>query len=546
MFKLKKMLTGILSAVMLVTCSMSAMATEAVGTAQTYSIEVTNKDAGHIYEVYQIFTGDLSVNESNQKVLSNVEFGTGVDPAKLTSLGEDAAAVAKAISEAQDTKALQPALYEALTTVYGTLTQSETVNSESLYTYSISGLPAGYYLVKDKDDSLGDADTAYTTMILQVVGDVSVKAKSDSPEVIKKVVEETYTQDNGFGTGYNDVADYDIGDTIPFELIGSVIPKATVDTYDTYAYEFHDTQSEGLTFDPDSVKVYVAVDGTISDSMAELGSDLYNVTLEGNNLTVTMDIKAEGIYSLLTDSSRMVVRYTSKLNAEAVIGLPGNPNEVYLQYSNNPYDNTSKGKTPTDKVIVFTFELDTLKYDGSSADLTKPDPLKGAEFKLLKKNNAGNLTDVATFADGKLIAFVTPELAEDGTITNGDVLVSGDDGYFVLAGLDEGTYYLREVKAPEGFNLLTTDVKIVVDANCVNTQDWDGTPENALTGFADQVEGIKQNLENGKGVEVWVENNRGAVLPSTGGVGTTIFYVVGGVLIVAAIAFFVLRRKNQE
>ncbi len=557
MLRFKKLLTGLLSAALLVTTGMSAFAAENIGTpARTYTIEVTNKDAGHTYEVYQIFTGDLSVDKDGNKVLSNVEFGANVDVDKVKAefLGvETADDLAKYLEGVADVEGTYNQFKNVITTPYGTLTQSATVNADDLYSYTLSGLPAGYYLVKDKDGSLVDADgnpmdTAYTKMILQVVGDVTIAAKSESPSVLKKVVEETYKQDAGFGYGYNDVADYDIGDTIPFELIGSTVNVETIKDYTDYNYEFHDSQSEGLTFDKDSFKVYVAVSGKIDDNMVEVDPSLYTVTFSNNDhdMMVAMDLKNDYFLNTLTTTSRIVVRYTSKLNANAVIGLPGNPNEVYLEYSNSPYDNDSKGRTPKDKVIVFTYRLDTLKYDGASKDKEEVDPLKGAEFKLLKKDG-NTVTEVAEITDGKISAWVAAEFDEDGNLTNGSILVSGDDGFFKVAGLDEGTYYLREVKAPEGFNLLTSDVKIVVDADCVNTQDWDGTPEEALKGFNDQAENIKKAIDDSAkpGVEVWVENNRGVILPSTGGIGTTIFYIVGGVLIVSAIAFFALRRKNQ-
>ncbi|MCR5033529.1 MAG: hypothetical protein K6A92_11805, partial [Lachnospiraceae bacterium] len=154
--KMKKLLTGILAAAMLLTSGMSAFAAESNPTpAQTYSIEVTNKDAGHTYEVYQIFTGDLSVDEKGTKTLSNVAFGSSVDPDKLTSLGKDATEVAKKIEESKDNlESIRPTLCAALTTPVTTLTKSENTNADGKFAYTASGLAAGYYLIKDKDDSL--------------------------------------------------------------------------------------------------------------------------------------------------------------------------------------------------------------------------------------------------------------------------------------------------------------------------------------------------------------------------------------------------------
>lgn len=185
------------------------------------------------------------------------------------------------------------------------------------------------------------------------------------------------------------------------------------------------------------------------------------------------------------------------------------------------------------KVVVFTYELDTTKVDGT--DTTKV--LKDAEFKLYRKNSS-NTNEYVKVEDGKV----------KGWTTNADeasVLKSGNDGKFVVKGLDDGTYYLKETKAPSEYNLLASDIKLEIKATTTNGQNWNGTDE-ALTAIEIKVnDGNTTSGTNGT-VSTTVENNKGSVLPSTGGIGTTIFYVIGGILMVGAGVILVSRRRRSK
>ncbi len=349
--------------------------------------------------------------------------------------------------------------------------------------------------------------------------------KSATPTVEKKVQENAkYTADAGYGAGYNDVADYNIGDTVPFELIGTL--PSNYDSYSTYNYVFHDTSSAGLTIDSSSVKVFA---GTTDIT------NYFTTALDGQNLTVSCaNLKA---IAGLTAGSKITVQYHALLNAQAEIGLPGNPNEVYLTYSNNPNAGGTgdTGKTPTDKVIVFTYQLDTTKVDGK--DATKK--LSGAEFLLYKMN--GTAKSYAVVANGKVTGW-TADAASATTLT------SGTDGLFRVAGLDDATYYLHESKAPAGYNTLSDDVKLTIAATTVNGQNWtDGNAATALTALSIQV-GSKTTagaLDTGV-VTMDIQNNVGASLPSTGGIGTTVFTVGGILLILLAGVLYAVRRKTSR
>lgn len=372
---------------------------------------------------------------------------------------------------------------------------------------------------------------AYNAALLQVVGSIDIQVKTDAPSVEKKVQEDDKCDDIAYGEGYNDVADYNIGDQVPFKLIGTV---PDMSRYDTYKYVFHDTLSDGLTLNQDTVKVYVASDKAGSDKTEISG---WTADKDAHNLTVSFsDLKAvEGV----SDGKYIIVEYTATLNSGAAVGLPGNLNTVYLTYSNNPNE-SGEGKTKEDKVIVFTYELDTTKVDGQKPETT----LKDAEFVLMSADQS----KVAEISGGKFVKWV-----DDTTITkNGDgtypaayTLKSGTDGKFALAGLDDGTYCLKETKAPAGYNMLEKPIKVVITASTANGQEWnDFAPGNALTHLA-----VTADNETGAGdvntgiAAITVANNAGSTLPETGGIGTTIFYAVGSVLVLAAVVLLVAKKR---
>ena len=416
--------------------------------------------------------------------------------------------------------------------------------------------------MKDQDDSLeGDADTA-TEYIVQVLGNVTMEPKdSDIPTVEKKVVERgKYNQDGGYGMYYNDVADWNIGDRVPFKLIGS-IPDMTA--YDTYQYIFTDTISAGLTLDMESFDVYVAQEKN-QDPVAlgwnEIPAEYYTLTQTENGFTLAIDDLKTFPYVDEEGRNYILVFYDATLIANAEIGLPGNPNSVYLEFSNNP-NGDGLGRTNEDRVIVFTYELDGTKVDGENHDA-----LQDAEFVLL--NSAR--TTAAAIVDGKVSGWVQvhseavagditmPESYEEWVERYGGrnvIITSGADGVFNISGLDDGTYYLREIKAPDGYNLLEDDLQIVITATTANGQTWDiFTPETALTGLTvttklgedGETHGpVDGNLDTGI-VNITVTNNQGSTLPETGGIGTTIFYVAGALLVLCAGVLLFVRLRMRK
>ena len=498
-----------LASLLLVLVMVFALATTAFAEETAYSITINNSAKDHTYEAYQIFTGDLSGT-----TLSNIVWGSGVSEAGQTALG-DAAAKAETLKTEVDAKAFAKAVAPYLTTAAGS------ANTVTDGKYVISGLAAGYYLVKDQDGSLtGDAD-AYTEYIIKVVSDTTATPKSSVPTVEKKVKD---TNDStGVTSDWQDSADYDIGDSIPFQLKATLADN--VSSYTTYKVVFHDTLSKGLTYNNDA-KVYIG--GT-----------------ETNGFTVTATVNADGTTTLTVscddvkalgagNSSVITVEYTVKLNENAVLGSAGNPNEVYLEYSNNPNKsengNNETGETPKDVVIVFTYKTIINKVDSENK------PLTGAAFKLEK---------LIKGKDGAAGTWTTvKEFTVDETTTS-----------FTFSGLDDGQYKLTETKTPAGYNTIDP-IYFVIEATHDETAD--APTLKTLNAYLTDANGNKQTeMKDGESVNIdlgtvdltagsittTVVNKSGAQLPETGGIGTTIFYVLGGVLVLAAVVLLVTKKR---
>ncbi len=567
----KKLAAVLLSLMLVLALAVPASA------AGNYTITITNDQDGHTYEAYQIFAGDVSDDITDNAtdtgpILSNITWGSGVDntryAALLAALQADGTIGTKFadIDDATDAAAIAAALDGAATTyaeafanvVSRFLSDTATASMAGDGVYTIANLDAGYYLVKDQDGSLqGDPATA-TEYIVQVLGNVQMEPKdSDVPTVEKKVSEEDFRQDDGYGYGYNDVADWDIGDSVPFKLIGSI---PDMSAYETYEYIFNDTLSDGLTLQEDTINVYIAVnkDDEVGDYTALTAGEDYTLTTTntengGGSFSIAFEDLKTAPYMDEGNRNFVIVTYDATLNANAEIGLDGNPNDVYLEFSNDP-NGDGLGRTTEDTVIVFTYELDGTKVDGENED-TK---LEGAEFVLFN----GGHTRVAHIENGKLAGWVALpggydsdtyqqipyEMWEEIDQTTSVIMTSAAGGVFGVSGLDDGTYHLMEIKAPNGYNLLEGDVQLVIEATTVNGQNWNGAANTALTALTINVanEGAVNGETDTGAVNVTVRNNQGATLPETGGMGTTLFYIIGGLLVVGAGILLVVRIRMRS
>ncbi len=536
------------------------------------TITVTPSDgATHKYEAYQIFAGTYSGG-----VLTDITWGDGVDgPALLaalkgdTTLGtyfatcEDAEDVANALAATsgdpatpvfEDDKANAQAFAKL---VAANLTA---VTSGSEATNGVTKLPDGYYLIQDSEsptnpDGSNPNSGAMTRYVVRVTAGatVEVNAKHSAPTVMKKVEEESlvggtmetadFAGNSAFelGDGYNDIADYDIGDAVSFKLYGTL--PSTFDDYAAYYYKFTDTlDSQFNAPAKENVKVYI--DGTEAQNAT--------VTVTGQNITVEFANIKNG--NTVKANSIVTVEYDAVLNNTAEIGLPGQKNAVKLTYSNNPnWDGSgtsTTGETPEDGVIVFTYGIDINKVDETGT-------AKLANAKFAVKNSAGQYV---TATGGKFSGFVTtaPDVASGDTTTG--LFVSSADSVIAIEGLDAGTYTIVELEAPEGYNKLTEGIKVEVTPTMpTDRQAWtyaaDGsTASAALTGLsvmydAESAQTLGKDgaadVDTGKGT-VKIENKKGTSLPGTGGIGTTIFYVVGGTLVAGAGVTLIAKKRMKK
>ena len=458
----------------------------------------------HEYSVYQIFTGELS-----EGVLSNVHWGkngTGTKDALVEKATLDTIA---AISGTDAEKAAALEDYANLSSeAFGTVKAGETLTA-----------PTGYYLIKDKA-AVASGDTA-TLYIVQVVGPTEISRKASGTPTPDKTVTEKNDSTNTT-TAEQETADYDIGDDVPFH-VAATLPTTGMEYYSKYKMVLEDTLEDGK-FDAISA---LTIAGAITET------EDYTVTVNegtpteaGFKVTVTYTAK-EGKTLASLEGTSVTIDYTAKLGANARIGGEGNSNTFVVKYSNNPNDDQSgepTESTPEEKVVTFTYKVLVDKVD------EKGDPLTGAGFTLYKI--ASDLA-APTGADAADAAAKNAYYAANAIQAYAN---TGTDPNFAFPGVDAGTFVLCETKTPAGYN--TCDpIKFTMTAETTKTEITSLSGTGDVTFTSDTVAGS---------IETSVENNKGTVLPSTGGIGTTIFYILGGLLVVGAAVILVARRKAQD
>ncbi len=562
MKKLKKLLSIVLVLTMVLSLNVVSFASTG-----TYTITITNDTDGYVYTAYQIFAGTLATDGTN--TLDNITWGSGVDStdaaflaALTTAYGTtDAAEIAATLTTTALAEAFAEIVGEYLVDTYAV---DSTYDSGE---YTIGLTDAGYYLVKNT--TVPD-NGAYTSYILEVVKDVPVDEKASVPSMTKNVMETNDT--DGTTAGWQDTADYDVGDSIPFRLTGTV--ASNVADYDSYKYIFHDVMSTGLELDTDVDVVVTIYPSYTTDSNGVVvpgGTGVvvasgYTVVTSGLNDDCSFEVQFTDLLSCLDDtgatisvtaSSLVVVEFNAKLTSSAVVGNNGNPNTAYLEYANNPYNETDTGSTPWDTNVVFTYEVDVnkVKSDGTSA-------LEGAEFTLYKKVKYSD-GDTGTFyswdsTEGKYVEVASPVDGETYCILVGVATASGtENNEFSWSGLDAGDYVLVETVTPTGYNTMdnveftiTAKIDNAYTAATVNASGVNSYGEAYLTDLSATVTSGSASFtgdEDEGTLTANIINNAGSELPSTGGIGTTIFYVVGGILILGAVVLLITKKRmNSE
>lgn len=516
-----------------------AFAMGLTASAADYTITI-NKPAGDIdrtYEAYQIFRGNL-----DGSTLSDIEWGTGIDGAAfLTELQKNAAYTsckdAKTVAEklASFTDDSNEAV--AFAKLAGKFLTTATASSS---TGQIT-VPAGYYLLKDVT---AVTDDALSLNILKVVKDVTVNPKADHPTVDKKIGTDITT-----GAAANEAT---IGDKVPF-VIASKVPQ--MQGYTKYFFVLNDSMTAGLTYNKD---VAIKIGATT------LAADAYDVVYD--DTANTMKIVIKNFIQYKSEAGKdIVVTYSATLNEKADLTQAGNKNTVKLTYSNNPNvdykgdnepDTTDPvGETPEHVTVTYSTKLQLTKVDGADHNVK----LEGVEFQItgtsiktavskgeyFKQDAAGTYYQLK---DGTFTETVSTSETESKYVSTSvkyakvtdtaeqtkmqKVTASGTtdaNGLITFEGLGAGTYYITELKAKSGYNLLTAPITVTI------------TAAPSATGCSWTVS-TNAKFENDM-VKLTVENNKGSVLPITGGIGTTIFYVIGGLLVCGAVVMAITKKK---
>lgn len=538
---IKKLLAALLAVAMVCAMAIPAFAYESWETK-----EDLNKN--HDYIAFQIFKGVISSKDN--PTLSGVTWGSHItNPDDFLKKLKDAPIIGAQFHSIDATDATDAATVQKVLAVISKWHDSD---DDSIafarfvchYLYSNGAAPdsdivggnssitipeAGYYLIVDTINfSNGDYYHAYNSFLLvnvpqavQTSYNVTINHKVVKPTVEKKVYDNFDNQD-GTSTGdFGSSADHAINEKFQFQLIAK-LPAGrdegrAYDYYDKYTVCFNDTLSEGITYDGlDSV--VIESNGTPYDITNDTSK--YTITESQNSFVVKIpDVKtcAEGLD--LNDGATITVTYTAHLNDKAYVntrsGSTENKNSVQLQYSNNPRPGEYWGTTPKSEVYVYTYQLNNTKR----AEKEDGTPLPGAGFRLYSNEACHDEDEI------KL------KMNDDGTYSRdfstegkGVEMISGQDGQFNVKGLDAGTYYLKETTPPAGYD--TCGV----------------TP---VTIKADHSGNDHVNLE-GSNLTIVNKKAGGITLPSTGGIGTTIFYVVGGGLMVAAIVLLVTKKRMEN
>ena len=478
-----KKLFAVLMALTLV-LSMGAIAFAA----DTGKITITNAIDGAEYDVYKMLSFAPS-NTAGDKGIYTIEAGWeaffAAAPATdyftvSTIAGQTTVTLKDGVTEVDQTLAKAAIAYAETNNIAATATQ--TASGEKV---EFTGLALGYYAI---DTSLGTLCALTNTN-----SDFTAAEKNEKPDIDKFVQEdsEIANADKGWGK----VNDADIDQQVNYKSTITVGVGAT-------NYIMHDTMEAGLTFNND-VTVKFADGTTVAPAN-------YTVVVSPDDGHTFDVIFANSFIEGLDKGTQFTVYYSANLNENANIVTDGNDNTVKLSYGEDSTWETAEHKTTT-----YTWKMDVFKYTMDGASQVS---LAGAKFQLLDKEN-----NVIKFTEVTGTDVPTYIVDAEGTVTE---ITTDAKGKFELVGLDEGTYKLHETEAPEGYNKLAKDIDVII------TSTYD---EAALT--------ATYKINNSDPATIEVENKTGSLLPETGGIGTTIFYVAGALLML--VAFVVLVSKKR-
>lgn len=576
MKRMKKLASLLLAMVMVLSMTVAAFAEE--GT-KPYNITVNAQSdrvslAGNTYNAYKLFNVTYDGNNAYAYTVAD-EFK---DYSYDGKSGKDLVDYVQTLTEASSINAFAEDIFKFISDPNRNIDPSGSVTvpeDNTVVNEVIIGLDEmGYYLVSGTVTASkeGEGEEAKVERVIAacsldtVTGtnkDITIKA--DAPTLEKKIIESDQPVDANNAS---------VGDNVTYQ-IKSVVPNMT--GYEKYYFIVHDTLSKGLTYNEDSIAVKIGTTELDKDSG-------YTATSEKDEATGETKIKIvfkDFINHNNKIGQEVIITYTATINHDAVIGNSGNVNTASLEYSNNPNvtpkgenepdegeDNVT-GETPEDKVVTYITQVDLTKViQGSHTPLagaeftiqgtaanqvkitgehfvenpngtyfkltdgsyTETEPVTNTEYKYVKENDEYVKAEKVTEDRWETIG-------SEGVSQNGIV---GTDGKLSFIGLGAGEYYITEVKAPEGYNKLENPIKLVIS--------WNGaqeivTGEEKATWTYSINDGENATADENGHIQYEVENRAGSLLPSTGGIGTTIFYAAGIILMAGAV-FFVVRRKK--
>ena len=533
---IKKLLAALLAVAMVCAMAIPAFAENSEG----------DVDSHHTYSAFQIFKGDVEGNNIKDFKISNVDWGSNIinnsddflnklreadHIGPLFTNAKSAQEVLAVISQWHDSDDYSIAFARFVCHyLYSNDANPTYVVRAGSNALTIPEAKAGYYLFVDTTDfSKDDSYHSYNSFLLMVTKgnwNVPITPKAEKPTVEKKV----YDNPDGTSTGgFGSSADHAINEKFQFQLTAT-LPDSTnraYDYYDKYSVIFHDTLSDGITYDKDDEldSVVIKSNGNTYNITDSSKYTIDTTDLESqNSFVVNIDVKAcaKDAGFDLNDGATITVTYTAHLNDKAYVNTAGgstsNINKVYLTYSNNPKDESSIGKTPeSTPVYVYTYQLNNTKHQ----DTEKGPALEGACFRLYSDEACTDQSEVQLYQKDGFYYPIKDVLGKEAV-----EMKSAANGTFNVKGLDAGTYYLKEITPPDGYS---------------------ACKEIPVTIKADHSRNDQVNLEGSNLTNDIVNIKAGGItLPSTGGIGTTLFYVVGGGLMVAAIVLLVTKKRMEN
>lgn len=564
---MKRMISLLLCLLLVMSMAMTTFATgeepeNPPATTEKVSLTIRGKATGHTYVAYQIFKGGVAT-KGEDGVISDIQWGESITnpEAFVAALKADETPIVNSANTQQSTTFAEQ--FENATASASSVADVmknwgddlDRINyfaeflwesgylstdwykdtTSSTTTYTFTDMEPGYYMIKDKEDTINNtANDFYTSFIISLTSNTNIEVKGSVPSVNKRVSDTLNGQ-------YSEYVSNQINRLHYYEWVGKM-PSEIAD-YDFYSYVFEDTMSESLDFNRieeiyikttngEHVLYRVDADGAVIAGKKD-NMDVWQVPDTGDAYTGGGTIRIgwtdlKKIYPTLLKSDEVYVRYSASLNEKAVVVDTGNPNTVKLHFSNNPNDKDDYGTTPPSTSRVYTFAMEVTKVNEAG------ETLQGAEFVLFHYHSeeTENVPMYAIVEDGVITGWT--EVQSDAT-----PLVSGPDGKINVKGLKKDIdYYLTETKPPQGYNTLFGNTDIQITGYTVDETTKEVTSINYEVNN-------KVHEKSGKTtkVELSIENKSGTVLPSTGGMGTTLLYLAGGILVLAAVVLLVTKKR---